>query len=90
MASLIYMFANLHSKMVKIYDETGAVRDDRTFFYAKPFSSTEQEMHTEGMDAQISISGATTNGRLNFVTWFLIILCPRYGICLSPFWHLEF
>jgi len=90
MASLIYMFANLHSKMVQIFDEIGAVRDDRKCFYAKPFSSTEQGMYTEGNGTQISISGATTTGRLNFVTWRLIILGPMYGICLSPFWHLEF
>jgi len=62
MASLIYMFANIHSKMVQIFDETGAVRDDRNRFYAKPFSSTEQGMYTEGMGAKISISEATTTG----------------------------
>jgi hypothetical protein len=73
MVSLIYTFTNLHSKMVQIFDETVAVRDDRKCFYATPFSSTEQGMYTEGMGAQISISRATTTGRLNFVTWRVII-----------------
>jgi hypothetical protein len=45
MASLIYIFANLHSKVVQIFDETGAVRDDRKCFYVKPFSSTEHRRH---------------------------------------------
>jgi len=90
MASLIYMFANIHSKMVQTFDETVAVRDDRKYFHAKPFSSTEQALYTEGIGAQITISGATTTGRLNSVTWRVIILGPRDGNFLSPFWHLEF
>jgi len=56
------MFANIHSKMVQIFDETGAVREDRQRFYVKPFSSTELGMYTEGMGAKMSISGATTTG----------------------------
>ena len=76
--------------MVQTFDETGAVRDDRKCFYAKPFSSTEQASYTEGIGAQITISGATTTGRLSSVTWRVITLGPRDGICLSPFWHLEF
>ena len=74
------MFANLHSKMAQIFDETGGVRDDIKCFYAKPFSPTEQGMYTEDMGAKVAISGATTTGRLNFVKWRVIVLGPRYGI----------
>jgi hypothetical protein len=53
MASLIYMFENLHSRMVQTFHESGAVRDNRKGFHSTLFLSTEEGMYTEGMGAQI-------------------------------------